>query len=138
VPLVLDASLAVGCLFADEATDAKLEALRTVAKIGAWVPALWHLEVVNALRIGVRRGRCSEVFVDESLAKYARLPIMVDPETDARAWTETLHIARAEGLTIYDASYLELAIRRALPLASSDKALVAAASRRDVELIATA
>ena len=60
-------------------------------------------------------------------AVAAELPIATDTETTARAWREILTLARAEGLTTYDAAYLELAIRRGLPLMTKDAALITAA-----------
>jgi predicted nucleic acid-binding protein len=62
----------------------------------------------------------------------AKLPIMTDNETTARAWREILALARAQGLTTYDAAYLELAIRRGMPLVTKDEALIAAAERTGV------
>ena len=62
----------------------------------------------------------------------AELPIATDTETTGRAWREILALARAEGLTTYDAAYLELAIRRGLPLQTKDEALIAAADRSGV------
>jgi len=66
------------------------------------------------------------------LELMAELPIDTDNETTMRAWREILALARAEGLTTYDAAYLELAIRRGLPLLTKDKALIAAAARTGV------
>ena len=70
------------------------------------------------------------------LALIAELPITTDDETTARAWREILPLARAEGLTTYDAAYLELAIRRGLPLMTKDAALIAAAGRSGVPIAA--
>ena len=66
------------------------------------------------------------------LELIAGLPITTDNETIARAWREILALARAEGLTAYDATYLELAIRRGLPLQTKDEALIGAAKRSGV------
>ena len=63
------------------------------------------------------------------LELIAELPITTDNETNARAWREIMALARAEGLTTYDATYLELAIRRGLPLQTNDAALITAAKR---------
>jgi predicted nucleic acid-binding protein len=68
----------------------------------------------------------------------ARLPIAVDPDTDAYAWTTTLQLAGRFALTLYDATYLELAQRRSLPLATLDRALRAAASVLGVALLGSA
>ncbi|MGH6787743.1 MAG: type II toxin-antitoxin system VapC family toxin [Novosphingobium sp.] len=132
---VLDASQTLACLFEDEAHDEGLDFLELAARSSAWVPSLWHLEVANALQIGVKRGRCSTNFVDQSLSRLTRLPINVDDGTSAQAWNATLSLARAESLTLYDACYLELALRRALPLATRDADLISAGRRRRVEIL---
>ena len=88
------------------------------------------------LRNAARRGRCDEPYVDRSLARLSRLPIEVDDETSLRAWTSTRALSREQGLTLYDAAYLELAIRKAQPLATCDADLIAAASRRGIEVLA--
>jgi predicted nucleic acid-binding protein len=98
------------------------------------VPGLWHLEVANVLLQAERRGRIAAADVAMRLELMAELPIDTDNETTAREWREILALARAEGLTTYDAVYLELAIRRGLPLLTKDKALIAAAARTGVAL----
>ena len=134
--LVLDASMAIAWLFEDERTEAAHAVMRRVVAEGAIVPSLWRLEVANVLRNAVRRKRCNEAYVDRSLARLARLAIDRDEETDDYAWSATRTLARKEDLSLYDAAYLELAIRRRMPLASCDKALLAAAARRKVAVFA--
>jgi predicted nucleic acid-binding protein len=134
--LVLDASMTIAWLFDDARTEAAHTVLRRVVTEGAIVPSLWRLEVANVMRNAVRRGRCNEVYVDRSLARLARLAIKRDEETDDHAWGSTRTLARNEELSLYDAAYLELAIRRRMPLASCDRALLAAAVRRKVEVFA--
>lgn len=116
-------------LMPDEDTSAANSVLERVVLEGALVPSLWRLEVANVLQIAVRRQRCSQLHADESIRDLARLPITVDAETDARAWVDTLALAKTEGITTYDAAYLELALRRSVPLASCDAQLLAACSR---------
>ena len=133
--VVIDASITITWLFDDE-NDAAAKALaRSVADTGAVVPAIWRLEIANVLRMAERRGRCSQSFVDESLARLALLEVEVDSDTDAYAWNATLNLAREEDLTVYDAAYLELARRLGLPLATRDKELIAAATSQQVSLI---
>ena len=132
---VLDASMAVSWLFDDERTPATHGVLHQVVAYGAVVPSLWRLEVANVLRNAVRRQRCDDAYADASLARLARLPIRCDEETDRHAWGAIRALSQAEALTPYDAAYLELAIRRTLPLASSDGALIAAARRRQVAIV---
>jgi predicted nucleic acid-binding protein len=132
---VLDCSIAVAWCFEDEATpqsDALLDRLRDA---GAAVPALWSLEVGNALLQAERRGRIPTARVAAFVDLLAGLPIETESDTPTRALREVLALARAESLTIYDASYLELAARRALPLATRDQALERAAKRLGVPLL---
>ncbi|BBK39324.1 twitching motility protein PilT [Allostella sp. ATCC 35155] len=133
--VVLDASMAVAWLFDDERTAGAHAVLRRVAAEGAFVPGLWRLEVVNFLCNAVRRGRCEEAYVDRSLVRLGRLAIRVDEDTDRQAWGATRQLSRDEGLTPYDAAYLELALRKRVPLASCDSALIAAAERRAVAVL---
>src|SRR5208283_3513386 len=86
----------------------------------AVVPSLWRLEVANVLRNAVRRGRCDEAYVDRSLQRLSRFPFEVDDETSKHAWAATRTLSREQGLTSYDAAYLELAIRKSQPLATCD------------------
>ena len=133
--LVLDASMSITWLFEDEHTPNALALFRRVAEEGAVVPSLWSLEVANALRAAVRRRRCEEPFVDRSLLRLDRLPIAIDTETDAHAWGMTRALSREEDLTLYDAAYLELALRLDRPLASNDTDLIDAARRRGIEVL---
>ena len=133
--LVLDASMAIAWLFDDERTPAAHIIMQRVVGSGALVPSLWRLEVANVLRNAVRRGRCDEPYVDRSLDRLSRLAINTDAETDSHAWGRTRSLARAQGLTLYDAAYLELAIRSGHPLASCDVDLAAAAVRCSVDVL---
>ncbi|MGR4862571.1 type II toxin-antitoxin system VapC family toxin [Caulobacter sp. LARHSG274] len=132
---VLDASMTLACLFEDESPKATAAVLAKVAEAGVTVPAIWRLEVANGFRTSVRRRRCTEDYVDESLNNLRELPIVTDPETDARAWEAILELSRIENLTPYDAAYLELAIRLDATLASCDADLVAAARRRGLNVL---
>ncbi len=130
---VLDCSIAMSWCFEDEArpeTDALLELLRNE---GAVVPALWFWEVANVLNAGLRRKRIAPGGVASRLALLAALPIVMDGEGPARAWRETLLLAQAEKLTVYDAAYLEAAIRLGADLATTDADLRAAAERHGVK-----
>jgi predicted nucleic acid-binding protein len=130
--LVIDSSAALSWCFEDEATPESDALFERVRDQGALVPGLWHVEVANVLLQAEKRGRITAGDVATRLELIAELPIATDTETTARAWREILALARAEGLTTYDASYLELAIRRGLPLQTKDEALIAAAGRSGV------
>lgn len=130
--LVIDSSAALSWCFEDEASPESDALFEQVRDQGAVVPGLWHLEVANVLLQAERRGRIAPGDVTMRLELIAELPITTDNETTARAWREILALARAEGLTTYDATYLELAIRRGLPLQTKDAALITAAERSGV------
>lgn len=133
--LVLDASVAVTWCFADEATQATDALLDDISANGALVPGLWFLELGNVLLAAERRGRITASDAAARLELISTLPIYVDQNAIARAWSEILHLARAEKLTTYDATYLDLALRRRLPLATKDRALAEAAKRLDVAVL---
>jgi len=133
--LVLDASVTIAWIIPDERTDEVLAVFERIISTSAWVPSLWRLEVANVMEMGVRRGQIEASFRDMSLADVALLPISLDLETHDRAWTETTRLAERHRLTIYDAAYLELAMRRRLPLATLDQELRAAAALEGVELL---
>ena len=96
---------------------------------------LWRLEIANALTIAVRRKRMSRNERAAALAKLSDLPIEIDTETLVHAWTSSLALADRFNLTLYDACYLELAQRRALPLATLDTDLRKAAKALDIPLL---
>jgi len=125
--LVLDSSIALAWCFADE-QDAYADAIAArFPDLEAVVPALWHLEVANAFLMGERRGRNTPVDTVQWTGSLASLPIAIDDQTMARAWTDTVNLARLHNLTAYDATYIELALRRGLPLATLDAKMRAAA-----------
>ena len=134
--LVVDSSAALSWCFEDEASPESDALFEQVRDQGAVVPGLWHLEVANVLLQAERRGRITTGDVGMRLSLIADLPITTDNETTARAWREILALARAQGLTTYDATYLELAIRRGFPLMTKDAALIAAAGRSGVAIAA--
>ena len=133
--LVLDASIAIAWTFADERTPDVLAVFERVLEEGAMVPTIWRLEVANVMRTALRRGRCDEDFVDRSLSRLGRLGIEVDEDTHVHAWGGTRKLSVHHGLTLYDAAYLELALRRGRPLATLDVELRHAARRNDVEVV---
>jgi predicted nucleic acid-binding protein len=125
---VLDNSITLSWFFKDEANDYANAVRDGLNQSEAVVPSLWFLEVANAVVMGERRGRSTPAQAATWLGLLAALPIVGDDETSARAWSDTLGLARAHNLTSYDASYLELAMRRGLPLATLDAKLKNAAT----------
>jgi predicted nucleic acid-binding protein len=124
---VLDGSVTVAWFFEDETDDYAESVEDSLVSATPIVPSLWRLEVANALLVGERRKRTTEAKVTTFLSLLKRLPIALDDETGARAWQESLALARAHNLSVYDAAYLELSLRRNLPLATIDGRLKAAA-----------
>lgn len=133
--LVLDSSAALAWICDDEATDPIRRVFDAVADQGAFVPALWRLEIANSLTVAVRRGRVGHEFRRAALADLGDLDIVVDAQTDSRAWNATLELADRFLLTVYDASYVELAQRRALPLATLDRDMQRAAAQLGLGLL---
>lgn len=133
--LVLDNSATIAWVYHEENTPAILTVFQQISQDGAWAPSLWRLEVANVLQIGIRKKRHNSVFRDDILTDLAKMPIQIDSATDHYAWHSTLALAELHNLTLYDAAYLELALRRGLPLASLDTDLRAAAAAEGIELL---
>lgn len=133
--LILDSSVTLAWVYSEESTPATADVESRVIQSGAWVPSLWHLEVANILEMGVRRRRHNSAFRDATLADLALLPVNTDQKTDHQAWGPTMRLAEQHRLTLYDAAYLELAMRRGLPLATLDSDLRAAATAEKVSLL---
>jgi predicted nucleic acid-binding protein len=133
--LVLDSSVTLAWVHNEETTQAVLHVLDCVIASGAWVPSLWRIEVANVLEMSVRRNRMGSDLRNKALANLSLLPISLDPETDRQAWGATLLLAERHRLTLYDAVYLELALRRTMPLATLDNELRAAATAEGVKLL---
>ncbi len=133
--VVLDTSMTITWFFETETSDLSLSLLQRVTEEGAHVPSLWRLEVANVFRNAIRRGCCDESYVDRCLKRLELLPIMIDSDTDKHAWEQTYQLAREHNLTLYDAAYLELAMRCNKPLASYDMALINAAHSLKLEVL---
>lgn len=101
--------------------------MQQVLRGGAYVPGIWHLEVANGLMNGIRRGRFDSYRRTRSLRLLSDLDIRVDTDTALYAWGATAALAEQHRLTLYDACYLELAMRHDLPIASLDTELCKAA-----------
>jgi predicted nucleic acid-binding protein len=133
---VLDASVAVAWCFDDETTKFT-EGVLDLISAGAetLVPSIWPLEISNALLIAERRKRIALAKVTAILVRIAGLPIFVTPTDPKRAFEQILPMARQQGLSQYDAAYLELAVREGLALATLDGKLQRAARATGVELL---
>lgn len=124
---VLDCSITMAWCFGDEATPGTKAVQDRLLTEAAVVPAHWFSEVANVLLAAERRSRISRAGSQEFLGELRRVVIEVDDQSPDCAWAEVMTLARRHALTMYDAAYLELAIRRRLPLASLDADLGKAA-----------
>jgi predicted nucleic acid-binding protein len=134
--LVIDGSTALGFLMPDEQVPAAVEALDALERgVPTFAPAHWPLEVANGLLVAERRRRATHAVVTEALHVVLSLPIEIDTETARRVGGETAGLARQYGLALYDAAYLELAMRLGAALATGDAALARAAKKAGVEVV---
>lgn len=124
---VVDASVSAAWVLPDEATGFTAAALQATAAGAVWVPVLWGLEMTNLLLSAQRRRRIGAAKRAELAAGLAALRLQVCREPVALVTLDAL--AADHGLTAYDACYLELALRRRLPLATLDADLLAAMQR---------
>jgi predicted nucleic acid-binding protein len=129
---VVDASTTACWAFSDESEPVADWARDRLVQGSAHVPSLWWFELRNAMIMNERRKRIGEDDVYAFLARLSQLSIVIDRTPDG---TEIMTLARRHRLTVYDAAYLELASRRAEPLATLDKKLAAAAAAENVKLI---
>ena len=134
---VIDSLITLNWLLYDEHTPESDELFDSVSDQGAIVPTLWRLEIANALQVAVRRKRIDAAYRDRCLQKLQRLPLEVDSETDKQAWSATLQLSERHNITVYDAAYLELALRRGIPLATRDQRLAKAASEAGATVLPT-
>lgn len=130
--LVVDASVSAAWILPNEATEYTEAALEATARCEVWVPALWLLEMGNLLLSARRRRRIDDAKRRELVAAAAALRLRVDREPVAM--TDLDDLAARHGHSAYDAAYLELALRRGLPLATLDDALRRASGDAGVAL----
>jgi len=132
---VLDASVAIAALIQEEQSSRARAILREIIEDSAAVPPIWLFEVGNVLLLAERRRRLTATARREHLEDLSRLPIVVDHEATGHAWSNTMVLAASHDLTLYDGAYLELSLRRQLPLATFDAALRKAARSANVVLL---
>lgn len=132
---VLDSSVAMAWCFLDEGTPAIKKLLERMSDEAVCVPALWFFELTNVLFLVEKKSRLDASAVSEFVALIQSLSIEVDHEAAARAFNNLLPLCRIHQLTSYDAVYLDLSMRRKLPLATLDEALRKAAKKVGVKLL---
>ncbi len=124
---VLDNSVVMSWCFEDEGNGYAEAVLESLEFAEAFVPAIWPLEVGNVLLVAERRKRLGRAAVVRFLTLLGSLPIRVEQEPPERMLKEIVSLAREYGLSTYDASYLDLAMRFGVPLATQDTSLAKAA-----------
>jgi predicted nucleic acid-binding protein len=121
--------------FQDESTAYTESVFDRLWETDVLVPAIWPLEVGNVLLSGERAHRLTQADTARFLQVLQALPIIVDTQTSPRAFGPVLALGRENGLSAYDAAYLELAMREGLALATLDESLRTAAGRAGVPLV---
>ncbi len=132
---VLDNSVVMAWGLREERTDEAHRIMRMLGQAKALVPAVWPLEFANAMLVAERRKRLSDADAAWLRESILCLPISVVTETTPHVVTTVLSLARVQGLSVYDASYLDLAMREGLPLATLDDRLRSAAQACSVPLL---
>ncbi|MBX3531445.1 MAG: type II toxin-antitoxin system VapC family toxin [Rhizobiaceae bacterium] len=135
MPAVIDSSVAACWALPDEYSPVANVALDLVADNGMVVPALFAYEFRNVLLVNERRKRIAAEAISTALSKVGAIPTQFDSDFDP---DRLLVIARRQALSVYDAAYLELALRRDLPLATLDRRLATAASAEGATIVAAA
>jgi predicted nucleic acid-binding protein len=134
--IVVDASIAAAWCLDDEAGSYPDVVLDVIVQRGARVPSIWSFEMANVLAAAERRGRIDAARVRSFLDALLSLPIDVEERSATELLPALVATARAQGLSAYDAAYLELAFRTGAPMATSDRKLRAAATAMGVSLVA--
>jgi predicted nucleic acid-binding protein len=133
---VVDASVGFAWVYEAQATPETDHLLNELAAGAvAVVPAMWFLEVANVLLVAQRRHRLTAVQRRIALEKLGAMPLTVDDEASRHAFGKTSELAEKYGLTVYDAHYLEVALRWKLPLSSRDDPLRQAAKQCGVKVL---
>lgn len=132
---VVDASMALAWLIDDEIDPASDALMDQVAEDGAVAPSIWPAEVANGLLTASRRGRLQQNRCGELLETLVSFDIKIEATPLARLQASIFALAARTGLTVYDASYLELAHSQSLPLATLDQKLRQAAEAVNVPIL---
>lgn len=133
--LVLDASVAVAWIMGEEPIADVEGFITKVLEHTARVPGIWRIEVANALLSKVTKRNDGSVILEGWLERLRKLPVGMDELTHARAWSRTVWLAWKHGLSTYDASYLELAIRIDATLLTLDGDMARAGAREGVVVL---
>lgn len=133
--VIVDASIAMTWCYPDEHSQYAYHVLDRLRHTRGVVPSLWAIEIANAVIIGERRYRLTPADTQRFLELLQGLFFETDSQTSERALAESLSLARQFNLSVYDATYLELAIRKRMPLATLDNRLLEAAKAAGVAIM---
>lgn len=133
--IVLDCSVCGTWFFSDEHNQYGNKVLDMLVSVPAYVPSIWTLELTNIWLVGERRKRSTQADTKKWSELISSLPITVEEISSLDVFNSVLHLARIYNLSSYDASYLELAMRKCFSLATLDKKLKAAAKSAGVPLV---
>ena len=136
--LVVDASIALSWHFEDETSPYAEKALNAVVTDGAFVPFHWKAEIANGLLMGMRRKRITAEDRNQILGDLEKLKLEYDSGGLENVWSVVSQLAESHGLTVYDAIYLELALRLGLQIATLDKKLETASKALGINWTGTA
>jgi predicted nucleic acid-binding protein len=132
MPFVVDASIAASWILPDEQAEAAMLWRERLALDGAVAPVIWWYEVRNLLLVAERRNRIDAEYVEIAFQLIEDYPITIADRPEPGV---LMQLARRHTLTIYDAAYLEIALRMSIPLATLDKALIKAARVEEIALV---
>ena len=132
---IIDNSVVMAWCFKDEISPYADAVLGNLEFATGYVPSIWPLEVCNVLLVAERRNRISEAGITRFITLLNELPILVEQESEDRMFKEIFALAREHKLSSYDASYLDLAMRKGLPIATLDKNLIASAKQCEIQLV---
>lgn len=130
---VIDASAIGPLVLPDETASMRQQTLDLLSGAVLAAPQLWRFETANLLLVAMRRGRLNDIERFQAIERLDQLDVTIDASSGEQAWLASFDIASADGLTIYDASYIELARRLDFGLLTYDRALAKAARARGIE-----
>ena len=132
---VVDNSVVMSWCFKDETNQYADAILDCLSEATAFVPSIWPLEVVNVLLVAERKKRLSQADSIRFITLLSQLPIIVEHERPKRRMTDLLALARSNNLSSYDASYLDLSMRKGIPIATLDTRLITASKKTDIPIL---
>ena len=132
---VIDNSVVMSWCFKDEISQYADAILDHLQESTAFVPSIWPLEVVNVLLVAERKKRLRQADSVRFITLLSQLPIIVEYERTKKIMKDLLTLARANNLSSYDASYLDLSMRKGLPIATIDTRLIGAAKKTNVPIL---